>query len=177
MPNLIRYQGKIVFEPEHVTRKHELQSEWKRTALILFDGDMCEYYAWFLKKRFSLHLIKPLRGSHVTFINDRFEEMSGESIEDKDSNWKSVIEKWDNQEIDVVLNTNVFTSGKHWWLNVDHSYRDEIHNIRAELGLIRPYFGLHLTIGHCNESNLEFSNYIKVLHNKGYIELNDYVCK
>ena len=68
--------GRIEFEPENVTKKQNLQASWKHVAMVLFDGDITDYYAWFIKKRYNLILNKPLRGGHVSFINDSFKEMS-----------------------------------------------------------------------------------------------------
>ena len=40
-------------------------------------------------------------------------------------------------------------------------YCDDARNIRSAMGLTPdPYFGLHLTIGHANERNIEHSEYI-----------------
>lgn len=66
----IKSVGKIYFQPEDKTRKHKSQSSWKRVAMILCFDDLTEYYAWFVKKRFNISLNKPLRGTHITFIND-----------------------------------------------------------------------------------------------------------
>ncbi len=67
---MFEIKGKIVFDPINVTKKHNAQSAWKKVAIVKFDCDLYEYYSWFLKKRFNLFLNKPLRGTHLTFIND-----------------------------------------------------------------------------------------------------------
>lgn len=158
--NLIKYNGIIQFEPEHITKKHETQGEWKRTAMIMFDGDITDYYAWFIKKRFQLDLNKPIRNGHVSFINDRFSDVTGETLPDKELLWHRVKDKWDNKEIEVILNTDVRTNSKHWWLNVDIDYREPIHKIRYELGLGKPEHGLHMTIGLVNHINMNLSKQI-----------------
>ena len=71
---VIKVKGILEFSPEDVTRKHRNQSSWKRVAIIKTDCDLDRYYAWFLKKRFNLELNKNLRGTHVTFINDKLEK-------------------------------------------------------------------------------------------------------
>jgi len=171
---LVKYSGKIQFEPENITKKHLLQAEWKRTAFILLGGDLCEYYAWFLKKRFNLSLIKPLRDAHISFINDHYLRDSSLPEDEKELMWERIKSEFDGKTIDVVLNLNVHTNGKHWWLNVDHAFRDEIHSIRSELGLGRPHSGLHMSIGLVNDSNRDHSNYIHELHKKGIIKLHEY---
>ena len=121
-------------------------------------GDICDYYAWFINKRFNLILNPPLRGPHITFINDR--------ISDMNDKWDEVKVKWDGKEIDITLfvsprtDSNDKHSTGHWWLNIPEEYRSELHSIRNELGLGRPYFGLHLTLGYANEKNMEHSKYI-----------------
>jgi hypothetical protein len=73
---MFELKGKIQFDPVNVTRKHSRQSSWKKTAMIKIDDDTWSYYAWFIEKRFNLKLNKPLRGTHITIINDEFIECS-----------------------------------------------------------------------------------------------------
>lgn len=164
MEKLITYRGKIHFDPENITKKHLHQADWKRMALIMFDGDLAEYYAWFIFKRYNLKLNKPLRGAHVSFINDSMRDIKKGLNTDSDDVankvWNDVRRKWDNKEIDVVLNLDARSDYKHWWLIVDHAYREPIHAIRKELGLGRPFFGLHMSIGYANDKNLQHSEYI-----------------
>jgi hypothetical protein len=63
-------------------------------------------------------------------------------------------------KIDVVLDVDIKTNGQHYWLIVPHSERDKIHAIRAEIGLGKPYFGLHMSIGYINERNKIASEYV-----------------
>ena len=164
--------GRIEFEPENVTKKHNLQASWKHIAMVLFDGDITDYYAWFIKKRYNLVLNKPLRGGHVSFINDSFKEMSmngKRSMEEVKKVWDQVKKKWDGIEVPVMLDVEPRTDDKHWWLPVSHEHRDLLHGIRAELGLGRPFWGLHMTIGYANEKNIEHSKYIHRLVKIGLI--------
>jgi hypothetical protein len=39
-------------------------------------------------------------------------------------------------------------------------------DIRSELGLGKPYYGMHMTIGYCNSKNEEHSRYIHGLITK-----------
>ena len=145
---VIRIRGILEFSPEDVTRKHRNQSSWKRVAIIKTDCDLDRYYAWFLKKRFNLELNKNLRGTHVTFINDKFE--------------KGIFDQFaplfDGKEIDFYIETEPRSNGEHWWLRV---HCPEAESIRELMGLSRdPYFGLHLTLGHANEKYIAHSEYI-----------------
>lgn len=189
--NIIKLTGKIVFEPEDKTNKHTNQSSWKRVAMVFlekegFNKGICEYYAWFLKKRYNINLLKPLRGAHVTYINDRASEMN-----DK---WEEVKEKWNNKTVDIYLNLEPRTDSAedktkkthNWWLNMPHEHRDELHSIREELGLGKPFFGLHMTMGRAEnfipegkfennaarakEMNIEQSIYIHELIKKGFLK-------
>ncbi len=164
--------GKIVFEPENKTKKHNAQASWKHIAMVLIGGEVTEYYAWYIQKRFNLTLNKPLRGAHISFINDSFRDMSqngSRSLEDVKRAWNAAKVKWDGKRIPIMLNLNPRTDDKHWWLNVDHEYRDKLHGIRAEVGLGKPFFGLHMSIGYANEKNLEHSKYIHQLIKTGII--------
>ena len=162
MKTTIKLKGKIVFDPKDVTTKHKSQSNWKKTAMIVFESDISGYYAWFIKKRYSLPLNKPLRGAHVMIISDRESAMN-----DK---WGEVKAKWSGREIEITLSVDPRTSGSHWWLNIPEENRGEIHDIRRELGLLRPFFGLHLTIGHPNEKYIEHSEYIHCLIKNGLVD-------
>ena len=85
MNELVTYKGIIHFDPVNFTKKQTDQSSWKRVAMVMFDGEMTEYYAWFIKKRYDLVLNKPLRGAHVTFINDSLNDMkAGLQTEDEE---------------------------------------------------------------------------------------------
>jgi len=163
--NKITYIGKIKFDPENVTKKHNEQASWKRVAMIVFEGDITEYYAWFIFKRYNLILNPPLRGGHITFINDSNKDLmaGGRTIEEVDASWKLVNAKWNDKYIPVTLNVDVRTDGKHWWLNVHHDHRKMLHDIRAELGLSHPFWGFHMTVGYANERWIHHSQYIHEL--------------
>ena len=139
MKNEITLKGKIVFDPADMTKKHGAQSSWKKTAMIFFSGDICEYYSWYIWKKYNLDLKRPLRGPHLSFINDKGSAMNGK--------WEEVKKKWDGKMIDVVFVVDMRAQDEHWWINVPQHERGQIHDIRKELGLDRPFFGLHMTVG------------------------------
>ena len=180
--NTVKLTGKIVFDPEDKTNKHAKQASWKKVAMVLIGGDVCEYYAWFLKKRYNLKLHKPLRSAHVTFINDKASDMNNQ--------WEIVKEKWGGKEIEIIIDLQPKTdssepnSDYHWWFNIAHEHRNELQSIRGELGLGKPYFGLHMTIGRAvdftgddfepgvmkaKEMCIEHSIYLHKLYKKGFI--------
>jgi hypothetical protein len=168
MKTTIKQIGRIVFDPKDETNKHASQSNWKRTAMVLIEGDITSYYSWFIEKRYGLVLNKPLRNAHITFINDRTSDMN-----DK---WDEIKTKWNGKTIEVVINVEPRTDSDdknstcHWWLNIPEEDRVELHNIRQELGLGRPHWGLHLSLGYANEKNEEHSKYIHRLIKKGIIK-------
>lgn len=172
MDNKIVLVGKIEFEPEDKTKKHEEQSTWKKTALVLLDGDVTDYYSWFLNKRYNIKLNRPLRRSHVSFINDSIWDLQQNGKRSKNEVnylWNKTKNKWNGVEIPIMLDLRPRTNDVHWWLNIPNEYRDRLHSIRAELGLGRPFFGLHMSIGHVNEKNIEHSKYIHSLIKSGLI--------
>jgi len=172
MSDQITLTGKIAFEVENKTKKHNVQSSWKRMAMVHLDGDVTDYYAWFVNKRYNLILNKPLRGGHISFINDSIKDLSingTKTIEQIDATWEAVKLKWHNQVIPITLDLNPKTDDRIWWLNIPQDERELLHSIRAELGLGRPFWGLHMSIGYANEKNIFHSIYIHDLIKKGFI--------
>lgn len=140
--------------------------------MVFIEGDVCEYYAWFLRKRYSITLNKPIRGAHISFINDSMRDLTqnnDKSEEEILQLWEDVKTKWDGKEIDIVLDLNPKTDDRIWWLNIPNEEREGLQAIRNELGLGRPYFGMHMSIGYANEKNIEQSVYIHELIKKGFI--------
>lgn len=155
-----------------MTKKHNSQASWKRIAMVFLDGDVSEYYAWFIKKRFNLILNKPLRGAHISFINDRALDMTlngQRDLNEVDILWDETKAKWDKKIIPLMLELSPRTDAKHWWLNVSPESRDKLQGIRNELGLGKPYYGLHLSLGYANEKNEGHSRYIHELIQSGLI--------
>lgn len=165
MCNKVTLIGKVVFDPENKTKKHISQGEWKRIAMVFIDGEVTDYYSWFIQKRFNLTLNKPLRNAHISFINDSNHDMmkNGRTLQQVNADWERTKHKWHGKEIPIMLNLNVRTDGRSWWLNVDPEYRDLLHGIRNEVGLGRPFFGLHMSLGYANERWIAHSEYIHEL--------------
>jgi len=167
---MIKLKGKILFNPADLTKKHKGQASWKKMALIMFEGDVSEYFSWFIEKRYNLKLNRPLRGAHVSFINDSLNDMKQGLMTEHDGicelKWKQLAKKWDGKEIEVVLDPDVRSDGEHWWFIIPQESRDLIHEIRAEVGLGRPFFGLHMSIGYANNKNIAHSKYIVNLATK-----------
>lgn len=149
---LISLTGKYLFDPDNVTKKHEKQSEWKTTAFVNFDNcEMHMYYAWFLKKRFNLILNKPVRSTHISFINDK---LTKEQYE----NYFKIKEEWNGKDVNIIYSPElVRTNGNHWWLKAECKHADEL---RTLIGLDKIFFPYHITIGYVNEKNVEHSEYI-----------------
>jgi hypothetical protein len=145
---LIESRGILDFNLENRTRKHRAQSSWKRTAIIKTNCDLEEYYAWFLEKRFNLKLNKTIRGSHISFINDRM---------DSDL-FEQAAKVFDGKEISFQYDTEPRGSSSHWWLKI---YCDDALTIRESIGLKRnPFYGLHLTLGYVDPKYREHNEYI-----------------
>ena len=145
-------KGILEFDPINVTKKHDNQSSWKKVAMVRSEDvdDTWAYYSWFLKKRFNLNLNKPLRGTHMTIINDIVD----------DNLYEMGRQLFHGKEITIQYDPSDIRSNKkgHWWLK---SYSDDAHNIRTVVGLDpKPYFGLHITIGLATHLQLEHSKYI-----------------
>lgn len=170
---MIQVKGRIGFDPPPKTKKQTVQDEWKRIAMVYIDGDIAQYYAWFVQKRYGVSLVRPMRGAHISFINDSLKDLTKDFTLDKvkvEENWNRVKEKWDGKEITITLDTDPRTDAKHWWLNIPQDKRDELQSIRTELGLGRPYFGMHMTIGYANETEIIQSRYIHEAIKNGFIK-------
>ena len=148
--------------------------------MVDIDDDSAAYYAWFLNKRFNIVLNPPQRGTHVTFINDSMRDLKGGKLTDDEVNkrWEEVKKKWDGKIVKVVHTLEPRTDDNHWWLNIPHEDRDELHGIRTELGLGRPFWGLHMTIGIIHPHCLEHSAYIhKTLTEENVNEVSEHYAK
>jgi hypothetical protein len=146
---MFEIKGKISFSPINVTKKHNLQSTWKKVAIVEFNDDTSLYYSWLLDKRFNLKLNKPLRGTHFTIINDIID----------DEIYLQAKEIFDGKEINVQYDPTIIRSNQkgHWWMKAQS---DDAMNIRNAIGLGDPYFGFHITIGRATHLQLEHSRYI-----------------
>ena len=155
METMLKIKGKILFDPPDKTKKHTNQGKWKKVAYLDITGDICEYYCWHMKKRFNLILNRPLRRAHITFINDRTSDMDFSNL-----SWDGLKKKWNNKVIEVELDLNPRTDDINWWFTISEASRKPLHDIRKEVGLGRPYFGLHMTIGSAGVSydEVEFPN-------------------
>jgi len=159
----IKVTGVIEFDLKDKTKKHKNQASWKKIAMILIGDDLCSYYAWFIKKRYGIILNKPLRGPHLSLVNDSMKDLTHNGLKSENEAemlWESVKEKWHGKEIEIVLSVDVRTDGNHWWFNIPHNERGQLQSIRDELGLSIPFFGFHISIGTPHPFYLEQSQYI-----------------
>ena len=134
-------KAKVIFDPKDLTRKHGKQSEWKKHVIAFIDEpDFCEYFSWFLKKRYSLTLVAPIRGVHMTLVNDRLTD----GIDATPTKYKSSKELYNGMVIDIDYNLDVRTDGKYWWFM---ARSNDALFIRKQIGLKpTPYFGFHITV-------------------------------
>lgn len=150
---MITSPAKIVFELPHVSKKHVEQGAWKTVAAALIDGDITQYYSWFIYKRFGLKLIQPLRRGHVTFLSDASDQIKHLDI---------VKEKWHNQIIEIQIDLSPRTDKKYFYLR---AFSNQLNEIRTSLGLGKPFYDFHVTLGYTFDTNL--SSYIlEVLKNE-----------
>ena len=146
----ITRSGILIFDPPDMSKKHIKQRVWKRVAMIVLNDDTSEFYQWLIEREFKLiqgkkcntnWLLGSLRGSHVTIINDRIDDIKI---------WDMLREKYHNKEISFTYNvaSGLRNNGKHIYYEVDCLMGDVI---REEGNLGDPYYNLHLTIGRVND--------------------------
>lgn len=144
--NLIISKGILKFDPPNLTKKHDKQGSWKKTAMVFLNDDTSRYYQWFIERKFSLlqgkdgksnWLNSPIRGAHVTIINDRIDDMDV---------WDMLQEKYHNTEVNFFydIQNGLRNNGNHIYYKVECPMGDVIRKC-GNLG--DPYFGFHLTIG------------------------------
>ena len=146
--DLIQSSGKLIFDPVNRTNKHNKQSSWKRTAMIILNDDTYEYYQWLIQKRYPFiqgvkgetnWLNPPLRGSHVTIIND----MVGRDFTEE--NYLKAKNKYDGKELFFFFNWDgLRNNGEHIYFKVECPMGMEV---RKCAGLGKPFFDFHITIG------------------------------
>ncbi len=154
-------EGIIIFDPIDKTKKHQAQSSWKKTAMIVLDCDIYSYYSWFINRRYNIILNPPLRGSHVTVINDRID--TEELIE----SYLKTKEKYDQTLVKFRYYPDVRSDGVHWWLPVQS---DQMLAIREEAKLGKSFYSPHLSIGRADHPIMKpHSEYILDLIRKGLI--------
>lgn len=158
--------GKLVFDVDDLTKKHKQQSTWKKHVIAhIDDPEFCRYYSWFLEKRFNLRFSEPIRGTHLTLINDRLRDYENSSEE----TYHAAKQKYDGTYIDIRYSLDPKTDGTHWWFRA----RTDIGvQIRTEIGLSpKPYFGYHITIGRIGgrEHEIEHGKYIHRIIENGLI--------
>jgi len=133
------------------TKKHRAQ-DWKLSAGVVWKDDTSAYYASFIKKRYNLELVHPLRGTHITIVNDKYRDSSNAEV-------RRLIDELEGEQIRFEIDTDVRTDGNHWWMKVTSP---EAHMIRHMLGFDpNPYFPFHLTIGYAKENEKDQAKYIQ----------------
>jgi hypothetical protein len=193
----ITLKGKIIFDPKDITNKHKNQASWKKVAMVVFkdskDGSgLCDYYGWFIKKRFDIVLNTPLRGPHISFINDHIKDLNGGFYNPKKSGteserqamWERLKKKYHNTDIDITVSVDIETNGEHWWLRIPHEHRQKLYDIRSEVGLPMPNLGknkdgslkplgIHLTIGYPVNGRVDDSEFIDGVAKAGKMNLDN----
>lgn len=145
---MIKLIGVVKFDPEPKTEKHIKQSEWKKQMCIDFRGELDLFYAKMVEKAYLIHLIRPHRLGHLTIIADRYSD---------NEKWKLAKERYDGKKVEVWYDPNVRGNDEYWWLRATCKFGDAL---RKELGLGKPFFPYHITIGSVKESEKEHVNYV-----------------
>ena len=151
----IKSHGIITFDPESIKDPSgKMFKPW--WMIIKVDGDIVEYYSWWLEKRFGIKLQRPAWGAHISVIRNEESPV-----------WDKFKEKLNNKEIIFEYIPEPRSNGKHWWLKVTS---DEILKIREDMGYLEDMkFAPHLTIGMPTPKTLDQSYYIWELYKKNLL--------
>jgi hypothetical protein len=156
----MKSSGKLVIDPINKTKKQLIQSNWKKTAIIQVNDDVHLYYKWLIERRYPLifgqksetgWINPPLRGTHITIINDRYGD---------DYKWNEFRNLFNNTELNFEYDPldGIRNNGEHIYIKVNCP---DGQNLRNVLGLGEPYYGFHLTIG-----RIDPNSQYKFEHNK-----------
>jgi hypothetical protein len=147
-------EAKLIFNPDHLTAKQIKQSSWKSVIIAEFEGDdLLAFYRWLIKKRYNLDLLRPIRKSHLTILNDKGVDQHLFNLARK---------RFEGKILTFTYTNNILTNGDNWWLKV---CSEDAEMIRTFCGVRpKPYFDFHLTFGRAGEGlRLEHSKYISTL--------------
>lgn len=97
------------------------------------DPGIAEYYRWWVKKRFGLHLHNTAFIPHITIVDGKVKN------DNKHQLWK----KHQNEIIDFEYSVEFEQHWKFWTLPVRSP---QLEAIRRELGL-NPNYNFHITFG------------------------------
>ena len=152
---MFEIKGIMEFDPVDVSKKHAVQSSWKKVAMVRFHEDETfRYYKWLLEQRLGLRipgknafewkgrLNEPLRGTHVTAINDIID----------DEVYLQAKEIFHGKEASITYDPTLIRcsqKGERMWWYMD-VYSEDIANMRAAMDLGDPFHNLHMTIGLVN---------------------------
>jgi len=162
---MFKVKGILEFDPVDVSKKHAQQSTWKKVAMVRFyEDDTCKYYKWLLEQRFGLRipdtnvfewrgrLNDPVRGTHVTAINDIVD----------DEIYLQAKDMFHGKEVEITYDPTLIrcnTKGDKMWWHIK-VYSDDIMNIRNVMGLGAPFHSLHMTIGLVNPTFIEHNEWV-----------------
>lgn len=139
-------RSKLNFSPKNISKKQISQSSWKCYAFAELDDDSDAYYRWLIKRKTGLELMHPIRGPHISVINDKMD--------------KAIFEKYASEykdtELEFTITDKIRSNIYEWWVRVES---DDAMKLRSAFGLGEPYFNLHLTIGIVKESEIPKSDY------------------
>lgn len=125
-------------------------------CIALIEGEVSEYYSWFVLKRTGIRIQRPAWGSHVSICR-------GEEPVNKDF-WK----RHDGETLIMRYDPDVRTNGNHWWMRIEC---EGMLDIREELGLPRHgRFNLHMTLGMPIPLHKETSDYYHNYFKNYYID-------
>jgi hypothetical protein len=115
--------------------------------------DFVAYYAYFITRRYWVHVNTPLHGSHITLATPKFH---------KNINWDKAIH-WDKKVIDFQYDPYIIEGGytKGFIMYYLKVYSEELERMKEKLRIVEndSYKGLHLTLGSLAKGNNKIKLY------------------
>jgi hypothetical protein len=118
----------------------------KGRIVLDISPDFVEYYAYFITRKYWVHVNTPLHGSHITIANTKFH---------KNINWDKAI-YWDKKVIDFLYDPYIIEGGymKGFIMYYLRISSKKIDKIKVELDIVENsnWKGLHITLGNLNKA-------------------------
>jgi len=119
----------------------------RQRVVVNITYDFVQYYQWFLRREYWLHVDAPLFGSHITLASRKHHS---------DVNWAWAFKQYNNKHIKFEYSEDIYIGGrlKGFVMFYIKVFSSEIDEIKKDIGAIEnsTFRGNHITIGNRGKS-------------------------